>query len=425
MQRRYFLGLLGLLGLGLGGLSTYVYKIFRSSPWPEKFFNPCLDSQLSDELANHEVVLSALDGIDTRQMWDGHVHLLGLGDTDSGVWVNSSYFNSLNLKHYAKFRWFLNASCPSPDRLVDEGYVARLKHLHWGQGSRLLLLAFDYSYNERGERLPNQTAFYVPNHYAARLHQQFPETFEWIASIHPYRLDCVEALEQAFINGARGVKWLPPAMGMDPASPRCDRFYAALAYWDIPLLCHCGDEYAISGTDTPTYGNPLALRRALDQGVKVIIAHCASLGSNPDIDQGTNGPLVSNFELFARLMNETRYEGLLFGDISSLSQINRVGTVLDTVISRNDWHPRLLYGSDYPLPGIIPLISLKLLAEKQYITSEQAEVLSQLRQHNSLLFDFVLKRHLQVQGQHFGIDVFHTRSLWTGARSFSKNWPVS
>ena len=34
-------------------------------------------------------------------------------------------------------------------------------------------------------------------------------------SIHPYRPDAVAALEQAKADGARAVKWLPPAMGID------------------------------------------------------------------------------------------------------------------------------------------------------------------------------------------------------------------
>jgi mannonate dehydratase len=421
MQRRYFIGLLGVLGIG--GLYVYGFNRFKASKyWPDnsRFFNACFDSQLPDELANHEVVLSAFDGIDTTQVFDGHVHLLGYGDTDSGIWVNPRYSNLFNIKHYAQFHFYLNASCPLPGMSVDEGFVARLNSLRWGRGSRFVLLAFDYSYNEHGERLPDKTAFHIPNRYAAKVHKQLPDTFEWLASIHPYRKDCVEALEKAFIDGARGVKWLPPAMGMDPASKLCDRFYKAMAYWDIPLLCHCGDEHALSGTDTQAYGNPLALRRALDQGVKVVVAHCASLGRNRDTDKGPNGPRASNFELFARLMDESRYEGLLFGDISALTQTNRVGPILDTVITRRDWHPRLLYASDYPLPGVVPLISLKLLKEKQYITAEQVKVLAQLRQHNPLLFDFVLKRFLQVQGQRFSTAVFHTRSLWTGAKVFNK-----
>lgn len=411
MQRRHLFQLLGLLGLG--SLSACSYKLF-SKYWPDnhQFFNPCLDSQLPAELAQHEVVLAALAGIDTTQVWDSHVHLLGLGDTASGIWINPHSRQWFRLKEYTQFRFFLNASCPLSDWSVDEGYVARLKQLYWGSGSRLLLLAFEHSYDEQGNRLEDQTAFYVPNHYAAQIHQQNPEIFEWLASVHPYRADGVEALEQAFMAGACGVKWLPPAMGMNPASPRCDRFYTTLVAWNKPLLCHCGDEQAVGGTHTQQYGNPLGLRRALDHGVKVVMAHCSSLGSNPDIDKGPHGPLVSNFDLFTRLMAETRYENLLFADISALTQTNRVGRILDTVITRHDWHHRLLYGSDYPLPGVMPVTSLKLLQEQQYITAKQAHVLAQVRQHNSLLFDFLLQRHLRVQGQQFSKAIFHSRSFW-------------
>jgi uncharacterized protein len=418
MRRRHFLALFaGVLGLGAAAVYHFnLLRLFKYWPDNNRIFNRCFDSELPPELAHHDLILSAQEGIDMRQMWDGHVHLLGMGDTDSGIVMNPDFFNLLKLNHYVRFRFFFNAACPTPGLSVDEGFLARLKSLQWAQGLRFVLLAFDYTYNEQGERLPEQTPFYIPNEYAARIRRQSPDTFEWLASVHPYRPDCVEALEQAVRDGARGVKWLPPAMGIDPASERCDRFYQAMAYWDIPLLCHCGDENAVHGTDVPAYGNPLRLRRALDQGVKVVIAHCGSLGHNRDIDKGPQGPYVNNFDLFTRLMDEPRYEGLLFGDLSAITQVNRV-YALKTLIIRRDWQARLLYGSDYPLPGIIPVISLKFLQEKQYITPEQAEVLTQVREYNPLLFDFVLKRHLQADGQQFDSSVFHTRSLWTGVRT--------
>jgi mannonate dehydratase len=361
-------------------------------------------------------VLSAFEDIDTTQVWDGHVHLLGLGDTDSGAWVNPISRNLLHPWRYLQFQLYLNAACLPTQQTTDEGYVMRLSQLQWGRGSRLLLLALDYTYNEKGERLPEKSAFYTPNAYAARIHQQFPEIFEWVASIHPYRPDCVEALEQAFAQGARGVKWLPPAMGMNPASPLCDRFYETIQRLGIPLLCHGGSERAVGGSNTQAYGNPLALRRALERGVKVVVAHCASQGHSVDTDRGNNAPMIRNFDLFARLMDEKQYEGVLFGDISALSQLKRVEPYLGPVLKRQAWHPRLIYGSDYPLPGVIPLVSLKKMVHENYLTATQADVLAKIRQHNVLLFDFILNRQVRFQGHRFDTPVFHTRSLWTGTR---------
>lgn len=407
MKRRHFLSLLGILGVG--GLSTFGFKKLQQSKyWPNdnQFFNPCLDSKLPESLEKHEVVLSALEGIDTTHMWDGHVHLIGLGDTDSGIFVNPNYQDVFELKKYIQFRFYLNASCLQPGMSVDEAFVNRLKTLKWGRGSRLILLAFDYSYDEQGERLLDQTAFHTPNSYAAQIHKESPQYFEWLASIHPYRKDSIEALKQAVFDGALGIKWLPEAMNINPDSALCDPFYEAMVHWNIPLLCHCGDESAVDGANVHSYGNPLLVRRALDHGVKVVIAHCASLGKN-------------NFELFTQLMEEPRYEGLLFGDISAMSLVNRDDmSALKTVISRKEWHSRLLYGSDYPLPGIIPLISLKDLQAQELLTAEQVKVLAQLRLHNPLLFNFVLNRHLTVKNQQFSPIVFHTRSFWTlGTRS--------
>jgi len=62
----------------------------------------------------------------------------------------------------------------------------------------------------------------------------------------------------------------------------------------------------------------------------------------------------------------------------------------------------------------LPLFSLRFLVSRQYITSEQAAILSQVRLHNPLLFTFVLTRHLQFQGKRFDSSVFHTRLQWMG-----------
>jgi mannonate dehydratase len=127
-----------------------------------------------------------------------------------------------------------------------------------------------------------------------------------------------------------------------------------LARLNLPLISHAGLERAVVGTDTQDYGNPLRLRRALDAGVRVVAAHCASMGQDRDLDRGENGPLTDSFELFARMLGEARYEARLFGDISAMTQLNRAGPALAQVVERSEWHARLLNGSDLlgGLPGV-------------------------------------------------------------------------
>src|SRR5262249_54329782 len=154
-------------------------------------------------------------------------------------------------------------------------------------GVKLMLLSFDHHHDGDGHLVPEGSDFHIPDRYAAAVAARWPGRFEWIASIHPYRTDAVEALEAARRTGAQAVKWLPNAMGIDPASPRCDRFYEALARTDTPLLSHAGEEAAVDSAAAQELGNPLRLRRALEHGVRVIVAHCATLGKGVDLDKGT------------------------------------------------------------------------------------------------------------------------------------------
>src|SRR5262249_49149185 len=155
-------------------------------------------------------------------------------------------------------------------------------------------------------------------------------------------------------------------------------------------------------------------RAALDAGVRVVVAHCASLGEDRDLDRGALGPYVPSFELYARLMNEPRYEKNLYGDISALTQLNRAHPALARVLQEERWHARLLNGSDYPLPGVMPIYSVEYLASLKLIAPAAAPVLREIRRHNPLLFDFVLKRSLDSNGKRFAPRVFRTRGFFEG-----------
>lgn len=132
------------------------------------------------------------------------------------------------------------------------------------------------------------------------------------------------------------------------------------------------------------------------------------MGTNHDLDKAKASPAVSNFRLFARLMDDARYEKLLFGDISAILQLNRLGPHVAELIEREDWHSRLLNGSDYPLPGVMPLFSAEVVAEMGLLEKSKVKTLVELRQYNPALYDFVLKRHLQSKGVSFSPKVFET-----------------
>ena len=155
----------------------------------------------------------------------------------------------------------------------------------------------------------------------------------------------------------------------------------------------------------------LKLRRPLESGVRVVIAHCASLGTDIDLDAGVNAAEVECFELFERLMAVREFEGRLFGDISALPQTNRF-KILERILKHDDWAGRLLNGSDYPLPGVFPLFSIDAFVERNWLKAEVGEHLKRVREGNPLLFDFLLKRHLQIGGLKFGNAVFETARVF-------------
>jgi mannonate dehydratase len=237
-----------------------------------------------------------------------------------------------------------------------------------------------------------------------------------MCSVHPYREDAVEALKWSADHGARAVKWLPPAMGMDPSSPRCDPFYAAMQHLNLPLLTHGGHELAAQGGGHQNFGNPLRLRRALDHGVRVIVAHCASLGEGVDPSQQASAWATStNFQVFMDMMRDPDYGNLLYGDLSAITQVNRAPEAVKTLLLADDIHHRLLNGSDYPLTGILPLFSRSQLVRLGLIDEQTASVVFEVQKYNPLLFDLALKRNLEWQGRRFPRQAFETAEFFQHA----------
>jgi mannonate dehydratase len=402
MNRRQFLLAAG--GLAFAGISHAAWRY-----WPDAgLSNPCL-ANMPDSLLQHPTYQHIWQGVRPDQVWDMHVHLVGVGDASNETWFNPDMDSWIHPSLKLQKAFYMNGTCADPAR-IDESTVEKMTQLVTAMpvGVKLMLYAFDWYRDHAGQILEAASIFHVSNTYAADIARQLPERFEWVASIHPYRPDALDELDKVYENGARAIKWLPSGMGIDPASKKCAAFYKKLASLNLPIISHTGKESAVAGGDQ-TYGNPLRMRQALDQGVKVVLAHCASDGNDEDLDHG--GRIIKSFDLFTRMMDTPDYKSLVFGDISATTLINHAW-VLPTLIARQDWHLRLVNGSDYPLPGIMPLTNINTLIADGWLADEHKPFLLGLKRTNPLLYDFALKRLLKINGQAFSPHVFETRSLF-------------
>lgn len=408
-SRRAFLGCCGAaaaagLFTGLGGFTG---EARAAAPWATEC-RPALPA------AAAELLQRTWQGLAVDQLWDMHCHLLGNGDSGSGCYLHPSLTSGFDVVERARRRVILNAACVDPDgNSVDEAYRRRLSELAEGfpAGARWLLFAFEQAHDDAGAVHRERTTVHVPDRYAARVAAASPARFAWVASIHPYRPDAGAALQQARRDGAVAVKWLPSSMNIDLRDARSLAFGEAATALGLPLIVHCGEEKAVPGAKRDDLVNPLHVRALLERGVRVIVAHCASLGQAADLDR-PSAPDVPAFDLFARLMDERAFEGRLFGDISAVFQRNRRPAVWQALLERGHegrWQGRLLHGSDYPLPGLKWLTSLPRLRAAGLLAAADEAPLAELREHNPLLFDLALKRCLRRGEARLGADVFATR----------------
>lgn len=370
-----------------------------------------LSSKLSTK--SSDLIKRAFDDVDPEKLIDHHVHIAGLGAGGTNAFVNPKMLTWRHPFHRLKLKVYMSSAGVSDEHKADPQAAARLADLVKSikDHGKHRLLAFDKNYGKDGSVNLEKTEFYVPNEYVFELAGRYPDLFVPNISVNPYRPDAIAELQKWARRGARIVKWLPNAMGIDPSDSNCDSFYQKMKELDMILLSHGGEEKAVEAAEDQKLGNPLLLRRALDHGVKVIVAHCAGLGTNEDLDSKDRSH-VDNFDLFLRLMDDKRYEGLVFGEISAMTQFNRSGKPLRTMLAREDLHDRVVNGSDYPLPAVNLLIRTRPLVKQGYITNTEADSLKEIYDYNPLLFDFALKRTLKLPGtsRAFPASIFMTNS---------------
>lgn len=108
-------------------------------------------------------------------------------------------------------------------------------------------------------------------------------------------------------------------------------------------------------------------------------------------------------------MSERTFEPLLLADASAVFPDNRRAAVWRRIVSESAWRPRLVHGSDYPLPEGGPLYNLEALSYAKVRDAALVPTFQSIRRRNVLLFDFVLKRQLRFGAATLASSVFMAR----------------
>ncbi len=285
--------------------------------------------------------LAANEDLEELNIVDWHVHVAGLGHGDSANFINDAMYNNYRFKFFLKW---MNVTEGDLEKYGDQIVVKRLneKIEQSKYIDQAIILALDGVIDNKTGQLDKQaTQFYVDNEFVARESAKYSNLL-FGASINPSRPDSIQLLERVHAQGAVLIKWIPSIMHFDPADKKFAPFYRKMAELNIPLLTHTGMEKSFPNSND-ALADPRRLELALNSGVTVIAAHIATTGESEGQD---------NFErimpMFAEFPN-------LYADISSLTQINKLGYLAEA-LKQPGLTKRMIYGTDWPLQSF-PLVS--------------------------------------------------------------------
>ena len=269
-----------------------------------------------------------------KSLVDCHVHLAAVPEGDNGCYISPKMLRS---PLFRVLMW-KQALDPSRPREANQKYVEDLlSELRASQHVRqAVVLGMDGVYDQAGRLDRDHTEFMIGNDYVLATAQAHPDAFLAGVAINPMRRDAIDEVHRCAEAGAALVKVLPNAQQFDPAAAHHKPFYRALAARRLPLLSHVGYEFSLIGKDQ-SVGDPNRLRVPLDEGTMVIAAHACSYG-------------LMLHEKFLPTLRELagRYRGF-YADVSALTLPNRFRMLLH-LRKHPALHPRLLFGTDYPLP---------------------------------------------------------------------------
>jgi uncharacterized protein len=263
---------------------------------------------------------------------DMHVHMVGNGSSGSGGWLRLGGWH----------RWLagfmvrqLGLSARVLDGDLDRLYAETLLDLiRESSFDSVVLLAHERVHDRDGTPREDLGSMFVPNDVVLRLAREHPEFLAGV-SIHPARHDALQELDRCAEEGAVVMKCLPNCQNIDFSDPHFVPFWKRMADLRLPLLAHTGGEHTVPVIDA-ALADPKLLRFPLECGVTVIATHCGTRSGAFDHDY---------FDDWAAMLGEFPN---LYGDVSAMVSLNRCGHLRDGL--RPDIAPRILQGSDFPVP---------------------------------------------------------------------------
>ncbi len=315
-----------------------------------------------------------------QRVIDVHFHVGLLGDGSPRLGALSDHF-----REQLAYPVFLAYAHVDPatvsDRTLREATERAIDGM--SEVDQVVCLALDPVYDARsGARREDLSHMWVDNAYVIELRRTLGEKVLLGASVHPYDPAFERRVREAVDSGAALLKWLPSAQAIDLADPRAGTAMRLLGCIrgdrPLPLLLHCGAEYAIPPSDerlssydflswsawerfvnllrlgarkhTPRLAAVHAnLRAALDEGAVIIFAHCGF----PYFTSGALGRLLEHddYGVIRGYLegNAARgsSEGRCYADISACCTPFRRARFDDVKRLPPEY---VLFGSDFPTP---------------------------------------------------------------------------
>ena len=267
-----------------------------------------------------------------RRRIDMHVHMVGNGMAGSGGWLRLNGWHRW-LAGFMLRQLGMPASALTAD--LEALYGEHLLQLvRESSLDAIVLLAHERVHDSDGTPREDLGSMFVPNDVVLQLAKWHPEFLAGV-SIHPARRDALDELDRCLAGGAVLMKCLPNCQNIDFSDVRYRSFWKKMADAGLPLLAHTGGEHTVPVINA-ALADPKLLRGPLECGVTVIAAHCGTSSGVFDRDY---------FDDWAAMLPEFPN---LYGDISAMVSLNRCGHLLDC--RRDEIAPRILQGSDFPVP---------------------------------------------------------------------------